>query len=100
MSARAVEPRTLHDDVLEERNRDVRQGRRVRALMLVAALLYVGVLLLAPLAGIAWSALKGGFSTITSTLSQSDVLHAFLLTAIITLVTVGVTSVFGVVVAL
>ena len=88
------------EDVLAARSRDARQGRRVRAVMLVAAVLYVGILLLAPLGGIAWSALKGGFGTVAHTLSQSDVVHAFLLTAVITLVTVVVTSMFGVAVAL
>jgi sulfate transport system permease protein len=92
--------RTVHDDVLAQRSRDARQGRRVRAIMLVAAVLYVGVLLLAPLAGIVWSALRGGFGLVASTLAQHDVVHAFLLTAIITVVTVVVTSVFGVAVAL
>src|SRR5947208_9796633 len=87
-------------DVMEARSRDARQGRRVRALMLAAALLYVGILLVAPLAGIAWSALKGGLGTVWDTLQQPDVLHAFYLTVVITVVTVVVTSVFGVIVAL
>jgi sulfate transport system permease protein len=90
----------LDEDVLAARSRDARQGRRVRALMLVAALLYVGVLLIAPLAGIVWSALKGGFGLVSSTLKQSDVIHAFYLTAVITVITVMVTTVFGVIVAL
>jgi sulfate/thiosulfate transport system permease protein len=90
----------LDEDVLAARSRDARQGRRVRALMLVAALLYVGVLLIAPLAGIVWSALKGGFGLVSSTLTQSDVIHAFYLTAVITVITVMVTTVFGVIVAL
>ena len=87
-------------DVMEARSRDARQGRRVRGLMLAAALLYVGILLVAPLAGIAWSALKGGLGTVWDTLQQPDVLHAFYLTVVITVVTVVVTSVFGVIVAL
>lgn len=64
------------------------------------AVLYVGILVIAPLVGIAWAALKAGFSTILETLRQPDVLHAFYLTGIITVITVIVTSVFGVVVAL
>jgi sulfate transport system permease protein len=64
------------------------------------AILYVGILVIAPLVGIAWAALKVGFSTILETLRQPDVLHAFYLTGIITVVTVIVTSVFGVIVAL
>jgi sulfate transport system permease protein len=64
------------------------------------AALYVGILVIAPLVGIAWAALDAGLSTIWETLRQPDVLHAFYLTGVITVVTVIVTSVFGVVVAL
>jgi sulfate/thiosulfate transport system permease protein len=81
-------------------NGDARVGRRVRALMIVAALLYVGVLLLAPLGGIAYSALKEGFGTIGTTFAQADVRHALFLTFLLMVITVVVTSVLGVVVAL
>jgi sulfate transport system permease protein len=64
------------------------------------ALLYVGILVIAPLIGIAWAAFSAGWSTIVSTLKQPDVLHAFFLTGVITVITVIVTSVFGVIVAL
>ena len=64
------------------------------------ALLYVGILVIAPLIGIAWAAFSAGWSTIVSTLKQPDVLHAFYLTGVITVITVIVTSVFGVIVAL
>jgi sulfate/thiosulfate transport system permease protein len=64
------------------------------------AVVYVGILVIAPLIGIAWAALKAGLSTILETLRQSDVLHAFYLTGVITLITVIVTSVFGAIVAL
>ena len=43
----------------------------------VIALLYVGLLVLAPLAGIAWAALKAGWPTIAETLRSPDVLHAY-----------------------
>lgn len=82
------------------RNADAHRGRLVRGLMLAVALLYVLVLLLAPLGGIIYYALKSGLGAIARTFSQSDVLHAFYLTFVITLVTVVVTSVLGVVVAL
>jgi sulfate/thiosulfate transport system permease protein len=75
-------------------------GRRARWLLLGTAILYVAILLLAPLAGIIWAALGEGLSVLGDTFSQPEVLHAFQLTAIITLITVVVTSVFGVVVAL
>jgi sulfate transport system permease protein len=61
---------------------------------------YVTILLVAPLGGIAASVIAGGLDTLTSTLTAADVMHAFWLTAIITVLTVGVTVVFGVVVAI
>ena len=73
----AGEPEMLDLDV-RAGNHDARRGRRVRALMLTAALLYVLVLLVLPLAGIAVSALKGGLGNLLATLSQPDVLHALL----------------------
>jgi sulfate/thiosulfate transport system permease protein len=76
------------------------RGRLVRFLLIGAALAYVGVLLLAPLGGILWVAAKGGAHVVTDTLSRADVKHAYVLTALITLMTVVVTAVFGLVVAL
>ena len=64
------------------------------------AILYVGVLVVAPLIGIAWAALRSGLSTWTSTLTQPDVVHAYVITGIITAITFVVTTVLGVVVAL
>jgi sulfate transport system permease protein len=64
------------------------------------AILYVGVLVVAPLIGIAWAALRSGLSTWSATLSQPDVVHAYVLTGIITAITIVVSTVFGVVVAL
>jgi sulfate/thiosulfate transport system permease protein len=61
---------------------------------------YVSVLILGPLIGIAWAGIKAGWSTIVSTVTEPDVLHAYLLSGIITVITVIVTAVFGVVVAL
>ena len=76
------------------------RGRLVRGLMITAALLYVGILLIAPLIGIVWSALDQGLGIVGRTFGEADVQHAFLLTLIITLITVVVTGVFGVAVAL
>ena len=64
------------------------------------ALAYVAILVLAPLFGIFFEALKPGWGTISATLRSPDVTHAFKLTAIITVITIVVTSVFGVIVAL
>ena len=81
-------------------NGDARRGRRVRAVMLTVALLYVLVLLIAPLAGIVVSALKGGVGNFLNAFTDHDALHAFFLTFLIMVVTVVVTTVFGIVVAL
>ena len=74
--------------------------RLVHGGFIAIALLYVGILVIAPLIGIAWAAFRAGWSTIVSTLKQPDVLHAFYLTGVITVITVIVTSIFGVIVAL
>ncbi len=74
--------------------------RLVHGGLIAAALVYVGVLVIAPLVGIAWAALKPGWSLIAETLTAPDVLHAYQLTIVITLVTLVTTSVCGVLVAL
>src|SRR5207249_2464022 len=56
--------------------------------------------ILAPLAGIVVAAVKPGWSAWAKTFGSPDVRHAFLLTGIITVITVAVTTVLGVVVAL
>ena len=72
----------------------------VRGALLAAAVLYAAILLVAPFGGIAWAAVKGGWHVVSNTLTRADVLHAYLLTGIITLVTIVVTGVLGTVVAL
>jgi sulfate transport system permease protein len=97
------EPRPMSagdEDLIELRDADSRRGRIVRGVMLAVALLYVSILLLAPLAGIVIYALRAGVDTIGATFRQPDVQHAFILTFVIMLITVIVTTVFGVVVAL
>jgi sulfate transport system permease protein len=74
--------------------------RLVHGGLITAALVYVSALVLAPLVGIAWAAIRPGWSVWRQTLTSHDALHAYLLTALVTLVSVVVTSVFGVAVAL
>jgi sulfate transport system permease protein len=95
-------PGAVEDLALDSKaaNADARRGRRVRAAMVTVSLLYVGVLLIAPLGGIAWSALKGGVGNALRTFSDHDVLHALQLTLVIMVITVLVTTVMGVIVAL
>ena len=96
-----LKPSPIHDeDLTRLRNADARRGRLVRGVMLAVALVYVSILLLAPLAGIFVYALKSGFGTIGQTFSEPDVRHAFLLTFVIMAITVVVTTFFGVIVAL
>ena len=76
----------------------VKNRRRLaRAGVLALALAYVGILLLAPLAGIIWQALGDGWNIIVDTFALADVRHALWLTFIITVITVGITTVMGVI---
>jgi sulfate/thiosulfate transport system permease protein len=95
-----MKPSPGDEDLTSLRNADARRGRLVRGVMLAVALVYVSVLLLAPLAGIFIYALKSGLGRIGQTFSQPDVRHAFLLTFVIMAITVVVTTFFGVIVAL
>jgi sulfate/thiosulfate transport system permease protein len=83
---------------------DQRSADRRRALirggLIAVAVLYVAALVLAPLGGIVWTAIKGGWGTVSDTFTRADVRHAYVLTVIITVITVLVTAVLGVVVAL
>lgn len=82
------------------RGSGTRREKLVRGLLLAAALLYVLILLLGPLGGIIYYAFRSGLGVVGQTFGQPDVLHAFYLTFAIMLVTVVVTTVFGVLVAL
>ena len=72
-------------------------GRRrlVRAALLAVGIAYVAVLLIGPFVAIIWSTLREGVDIIGETLFRLDVRHAYWLTAVITVVTVAVTAVFG-----
>ncbi|MFL5790527.1 MAG: sulfate ABC transporter permease [Actinomycetota bacterium] len=85
MSAAVTAPKTT-----------TRRGRRA---IIALAIGWVSLLLLLPLAAIVWTVVRAGVSSVAHTLSQPDVLHAFQLTAIITVLAVLITSVFGVIVA-
>jgi sulfate transport system permease protein len=73
--------------------------RVVRASLVALALAYVGILLILPVAGIVITALRPGWEVIVNTFSSPQVRHAYYLTGIITVITVGVTALFGVLVA-
>jgi sulfate transport system permease protein len=81
------------------KRRDLRRRRLVRMVLVGVALVYVAALLLLPLIGIMWGAFSGGVHVIASTFGEAGVAHAFELTAIIAIITVAVTTLFGVIVA-
>ena len=87
-------------EIRHPRTSEVTRRRLVHGGLTGITVLYIGLLIIAPLIGIAVAALKPGLSGWTNLLSQPDVQHALVLTAIITLETVVVTSVFGVIVAM
>jgi sulfate transport system permease protein len=83
-------------------SRPVRKDRRsqaVRASLVGVALLYVLVLIVAPLGGILYFGLRAGLGAIGDTFGRADVAHAFYLTFVIMVIAVAVTTVFGLVVA-
>jgi sulfate transport system permease protein len=81
------------------RRTDLQRRRIVRALLVAAVVAYVTILLLIPLGGIVWTALKPGWPVVRQTFGAADVRHALLLTTVITLITLVVTTAFGVTVA-
>jgi len=68
--------------------------------MVAGTLVYVGVLVVAPLVGIFWTALGHGLGIVGQTFSRPDVRHAFVLTGVVALITVVVTTFLGTIVAL
>jgi sulfate transport system permease protein len=81
------------------RTRHEGRQRLVRSGIVIACIAYVTVLLLLPLIGIIYTALKPGLATLVDTLTSPEVRHAFYLTAVITVITMLVTTVFGVITA-
>jgi sulfate/thiosulfate transport system permease protein len=77
----------------------IAKARRGRRAIIALAIAWVSLLLLLPLAAIVWTVARAGLSSVAHTLTQPDVLHAFQLTLIITVITVLLTGVFGVIVA-
>jgi len=76
------------------------QASWVRPTLIGVAVGYAAILLLAPLGGIIATVVTSGWSAVTETMTASDVLHAFWLTGILTILTVAITGVFGIITAL
>ena len=73
--------------------------RLVRGAIVGVTVGYVALLLLLPLVGIVWTALEPGLGIVGETLSKPEVRHAFYLTGVITVISVIVTSFFGLIVS-
>ena len=101
MSATAIETADAQAErpVSPGKRTDLRRRRRVRIALTTVGIAYVTILLFLPVAGIVWAVVKAGWSNIVHTLTSPEVLHAFVLTAIIAVITVVVTTFFGVLVA-
>ena len=74
-------------------------GNWTRRILIAAVVLYVGVLILAPIGALVIGAFEEGIRAILEALSQPDVLAAFWLTIKISLVVVAVQLVFGTLIA-
>jgi sulfate transport system permease protein len=72
-------------------------GKRgwARLALIAIALLYAGLLVLAPAAGIVWGVVEGGWAKVSETFAAPDVRHAYWLTFVITVVAVSLTTVLG-----
>ena len=78
---------------------DLRRRKRIRILVTTVAIAYVAVLLFLPMAGIVWAVVTAGWSNLSHTFASPDLRHAFVLTGIIAVITVIVTTFFGVLVS-
>ena len=71
----------------------------IRRVLIALVVIYVGGLILAPIAALTIGAFKEGLGSFFSSLSQPDVLYAFWLTLMISLIVVAVHAIFGTMVA-
>jgi sulfate/thiosulfate transport system permease protein len=71
----------------------------IRRVLIAAVLIYVGTLLLAPIAALVAGAFQDGLGAILKALNQPDVIAAFWLTIKISLIVVLVHTIFGTIVA-
>ena len=76
-----------------------REGVWIRRVLITIVVTYVGFLILAPIVALAIGAFKEGLGAVVAALSQPDVIHAFGVTLLISLVVVVVQMVFGTIVA-
>ena len=76
-----------------------REGVWIRRVLITIVEVYVGFLILAPIGALAIGAFNEGLGAVVAALSQPDVLHAFGVTLLISLIVVVVQMIFGTIVA-
>lgn len=79
--------------------REIRPHKPLHFVILGIALLYVAVLLLAPIISIVQRALENGFEPVITSLSEPNVIHALQVTFLMTLGAVLLNTVFGIIIA-
>lgn len=79
--------------------REITPRKPLQLLLLGIALLYVAVLLLAPIITIVQKALANGFEPVVTALSEPNVVHALQVTFILTMGAVLLNTVFGIIIA-
>lgn len=87
-------------DVVAVRSPSEWRGRAIRGSLIALAVAYVGILILAPLGGIVWATARSGWALVGDTLSQPDARHAYWLTFVVTVITVVVTGILGLITAI
>ncbi|MFN8473537.1 MAG: molybdate ABC transporter permease subunit [Anaerolineae bacterium] len=71
----------------------------VRRLLIAIVLIYMGILILAPLAAIVQGAFSRGLAPVIDTLRDADVIHAFWITLVLCATALLVNTVFGIITA-
>ncbi len=79
--------------------REIRPHKPLHFVILGIALLYVAVLLIAPIISIVQRALENGFEPVITSLSEPNVVHALQVTFVLTLGAVLLNTVFGIIIA-
>src|SRR5690349_24558072 len=79
--------------------REIRPRTPTQWLLVIAALLYAGVLLLAPIIAIVQKALANGLQPVIDSLSEVNVLHALQVTFWMTIAAVIINTIMGVIIA-
>jgi sulfate transport system permease protein len=76
-----------------------REGVWIRRVLITIVVTYVGFLILAPIGALAIGAFQEGLGAVVAALSQPDVIHAFGVTLMISMIVVVVQMIFGTIVA-